>query len=94
MASDRTWVGVHILALPTNWVVLFSGHSDGEAITLPLRYEIEATGPARHLLVTLPPSRTVTLSIDGKKIAKHKISSQGVLNFDDHSRGKRVIEIR
>ncbi len=94
MAADRNWVGVQLLTSPTNSVVLFSGRIDGEAIALPLHYEIESSCPVRHLLVALPPARSVTISIDGKETAKHKISSQGVLSFDDHSKGKRVIEIR
>ncbi len=94
MAADRNWLGVQLLTQPANTVVLFSGRSEGEPIALPLRYEIESTGSLRHLLVTLPPSRAVTLSINGEKGTKHKISSQGVLRFDDHSRGRRIIEIR
>jgi len=59
-----------------------------------LRYEVDSSGAARHLLVELPPSQQVTISVGGRTVAKQRVSAQGVLSFVEHSTGKRTIEIR
>jgi len=92
--SDQKTAGVQFGALPAHQIVLFSSEPSGAPVSLPLRYEIDSPVSARHLLLELPPLEQVTIEINGKRAATSTVSSQGILSFEDPSKGRRVVAIK
>ncbi len=85
--ADGLAVGAHLVAPDRNQVVMFGGH-------LPLRYEIETSAPAKHLIAELPPLADVVIEAGGRTLAHAKVNAQGVLRFDDAQAGKHAITVR
>ena len=92
--DDNKMVGTLILARPESQVVLFASAPTGGPVTLPLRYRISSSAPARHLLAELPPLQDVVVEVNGKVLTRQKVNAQGVLSFRDPGTGRRTIAIR
>ena len=84
---NRNAAGVQLVSAGENEVVAF-------AAGLPLAYELTSTEPAGHLVVDLPPLQTVTVEVNGRRVSRNKVSSQGTLFFRDTGTGKRRIAIK
>ncbi len=73
-------------AMVASHVVLFGA-------ALPLRYKIESTTPAAHLIAGLPAGQAVDVRANGSRIARLVVNAQGVLTFSDRFPGRRTITI-
>jgi hypothetical protein len=76
---------------------LFAGREkkadQSQGIDFPVKYNIESSAPAIHVLTELEPGKEVFVKINDKSQKAHKINSTGVLHFKDYGTGKRNIQI-
>ena len=80
------------------YLVFFSASLDPKGDTfqrvhLPVAYKVNSQGSITHVLAELESGKTVTVSVDGKRIGRYKTSKGGVLMFRDNASGARRIKI-
>jgi len=78
--------GAHLRSAEGDEVVAFPA-------ALPAVYRIASPQAARHLLAGLPPGASVTIHINRRRRAA-RVGPQGLLRFDDGTKGSRTIQIR
>jgi hypothetical protein len=86
----RRFAGVWFTTQPLNRVVVFA---NSPVLSSPLRYEIDSSASARHILVGLAVNQKVSIRIDGGEISAGGTGAQGALSFEDHRTGRRLIEV-
>lgn len=93
-SDEGKMVGAQFLARRKHQVVLFAKNQPDSPVSLPLRYTLSSPVTAHHLLVELPPGQRVAVEINGKPSPVQRVSSQGVLEFEDRVTGQRKVVIR
>ncbi len=85
--SGEGVTGAHYRKAAENRIVVFASRAGA------LKYRVEATAAARHVLVGLPPGKTVEIRINGRRLARTSTSANGTLTFQDRGRGGREISL-
>ncbi|HXG35249.1 MAG TPA: heparinase II/III family protein, partial [Bryobacteraceae bacterium] len=87
VVSGEGVTGAHYRKPEDNRIVVFASKAG------PLKYRVEATAAARHVLVGLPPGKSVQIRINGRRLARAKTTASGALTFQDRGRGEREISL-
>jgi hypothetical protein len=56
-------------------------------------YRVQATAPGRHVIVGLPPGKSVEIRINGRRLSHTRTSANGTLTFQDRGQGAREVSL-